>query len=139
MTEPTKKARVPKWQKAFLSALANSGNVRAACRAAGTHRPTVYERRHKDPEFAALWEDALEDAADSLEAEAVRRARGGSDTLLIFLLKGLRPTKWRETTRHELTGPDGGPIETNINNIDAEIERKLASIAAVGVTAGVPE
>jgi hypothetical protein len=32
-----------------------------------------------------------------------------SDTLLIFLLKGIRPEKYRE--RFEHSGPEGGPIE----------------------------
>lgn len=34
--------------------------------------------------------------ADVLEGEASRRAMSGSDLLLIFLLKGLRPEKYRE-------------------------------------------
>lgn len=33
-----------------------------------------------------------------------------SDTLLIFLLKGIRPEKYRERGALELTGPNGGPI-----------------------------
>jgi hypothetical protein len=77
-------------------------------------RSHVYETRQKDPKFAEAWDQAREDAADSLEAEAVRRARAGSDTLLIFLLKAVRPEKYRETTRHEVSGRDGGPVVTSI-------------------------
>jgi hypothetical protein len=65
--------------------------------------------------------------ADQLEQEARRRAHDGvrkpvyqggkrvgyiqeySDTLLIFLLKGLRPEKYRE--RFEHSGAGGGPLQ----------------------------
>lgn len=104
---------------AFLSALAESGNVKLACQAARVSRSTVYEWRGEDPEFAAAWEAALAEAVESLEAEAYRRAvkgtlkpvfQGGklagkvreySDTLLIFLMKGAAPQKYRDTLKHE--------------------------------------
>ena len=38
----------------------------------------------------------MEEAADVLEAVARKRALVGSDTLLIFLLKAVRPWKFRE-------------------------------------------
>jgi hypothetical protein len=62
----------------------------------------------------ARWDEALEDAADRLEAEAFRRAVRGvdrpvvyrgervgtvhefSDALLMFLLKAARPEKYRD-------------------------------------------
>lgn len=36
-------------------------------------------------------------AADTLEDEARKRAFNGSEVLLMFLLKGIRPQKWRES------------------------------------------
>lgn len=101
-------------RSAFLEALASFGTVRHACEAADVGRSTVYEWREEDADFAAAWDAALEEAADTLEREAMRRAAEGvdkpvfqggalvgfvreySDTLLIFLLKGLRPEKYRE-------------------------------------------
>lgn len=38
-----------------------------------------------------------------------------SDSLLMFLLRGLRPDRYRERT--EVTGKDGGPIETKVEVI----------------------
>lgn len=38
----------------------------------------------------------MQQAADVLEREATRKAMAGSDLLIIFLLKGLRPEKYRE-------------------------------------------
>lgn len=130
------------WEPAFLAALRETGVVRDALEAAGIGRSVVYARKDADPAFAAAWADALEDAADLLEREAIRRARTGvrepviykgqlcgvwvdgaglpvaegtpgatmiplsvtkySDGLLIFLLKGARPAKYKDTS------PDAG-------------------------------
>ena len=76
---------------AFITALRNSGNVHASCRAAGIARKTAYNWRNKWASFAADWDEALEDACDILEAEARRRGMSISDRLLMFLLEAHRP------------------------------------------------
>ena len=110
------------WQDVFLDELRQCGNVRAACAQSGIERSTAYKSRKDDDAFAAAWKDALDDAIDSLEAEAWRRARDGnekiilwqgkpvkvgrkflierdySDTLLTLLLKAHRGEKFRERT-----------------------------------------
>jgi hypothetical protein len=43
-----------------------------------------------------LWEQSLDRGADALEDEARRRAIGQRRALM-FMLKGLRPQKWRES------------------------------------------
>lgn len=122
---PEKKLRRRRpWEKGFLAALGLTGNVLRACRAAGVGRTTAYELREEAPDFRAAWDEALDEAMDRLEAEAWRRAVKGvrkpvyqqglhvgdvqeySDTLLIFLLKGGRPEKYRELkeVRHRLRG-----------------------------------
>ena len=77
---------------------------------------------------------AREGAADTLEAEARRRAIEGveepvfhkgeqvgtlrkySDVLLIFLLKGARPERYRDNYQRAGTGPpDGTPRLTRVN------------------------
>lgn len=102
----------------------------------------VYEQRRADELFAAAWDDALDQASDLLEKEARRRAHDGwdepvfgslgnnqgsgeigtvrkySDTLLIFLLKGARPEKYRD--RHEVTGKDGAPLFKAYAGIDTD-------------------
>ncbi|MCH7474353.1 MAG: hypothetical protein IIA27_06745 [Gemmatimonadetes bacterium] len=89
--------------------------MRLACEVAGVGRSSHYRWLEKDPEYREAFELAKEDAADILEAEAYRRAVEGvekpvgwykgkpggtvreySDILLIFLLKALRPEKYRE-------------------------------------------
>lgn len=91
--------KATEWRPIFLRTLRNSGNVRAACTAAGVTRQAAYAARTNSAEFAAAWDEALEDAIDGLEAVATDRARKSSDTLLIFLLKAHRPEKYRETIR----------------------------------------
>lgn len=113
----------PKKELEFLESLEDSCNVREACKVAQLSRSTAYERRGENAEFAQQWDKAIQIGAESLEDEAVRRARDGvdepvfyqgvqcgtvrkySDTLLIFLLKGAKPEKYRERTdsKMELT------------------------------------
>lgn len=138
-------------QTAFLAAYAKTGNITVAANKAGINRGTHYEWVESDPDYAERFQDAGEEAADYLEAEARRRAVVGveepvgwykgepggtvrkySDTLLIFLLKGLRPEKFRERHSHEHSGPDGGPVEVRQLSDDELVERsrKLANRVA---------
>jgi hypothetical protein len=116
------------WQEAFLKALRIYGNVSKAAASAKVSRKFVYTQRESDEAFAQEWAAALDQSADYMEAEAWRRAVKGtkkpvyqngklvggvqeySDTLLIFLLKGARPEKYRERRDVEMSGPNKGPI-----------------------------
>jgi hypothetical protein len=108
------------WKEPFLKELGHTGNVTLACKAAAIDPKTAYNHKKKFASFAEKWNEALEQAADLLEAEARRRAVEGvdepvfgsggpgkgtvqigtvrkySDVLLMFLLKGLRPAKFRD-------------------------------------------
>jgi hypothetical protein len=72
------------WLDPFLTALRTTGNVAQSARAAGTHTSTVYDLRRKDADFAAAWDNALEDATDALEAEARRRALDGVNEPVVY-------------------------------------------------------
>jgi hypothetical protein len=92
------------------------------------------------------WEDAIEAGTDVLEEEAKRRALFGvekpvfqkgelvghvqeySDTLMIFLLKGRNPNKFKERVHAEHTGKDGGPIQHEVSARD-ELASRIAGIA----------
>jgi hypothetical protein len=90
------RGRRPDWGPRFIESLRASGNVRLSAAAVGIDRDTAYKRRRRDSRFAADWAAAEQDAIDMLEAEARRRALGGSDALLMFLLRGHRPGLYRE-------------------------------------------
>ena len=95
-------------KQSFLESYETFGTVTAGCKVAKLSRDTVYRWRREDPVFSEAFETAREVVADDLEQEALRRAHDGSDLLLIFMLKALRPDKYRERQ------------ETNINvNSDA--------------------
>ncbi len=108
-----------RWQKAFLAALENTGSVTAAAEAGKISRVQVYHTKKVDIEFARQWDEALDMAADTLEDEARLRAFNGSDVLLMFMLKGTRPQKWRES---RATIP---PAELN-KMIEMELKRLAA-------------
>jgi hypothetical protein len=132
--------RTPKKSKLFLDGLRQTGVISYACKMAGIGHSTAYEWRSSDDSFAKDWNEALEEALDMLELEARRRAHDGlvkkkfkdgepiidpdtgeqyyereySDTLLIFLMKGGRPEKYRERIQTELSGPGGAMPALNV-------------------------
>lgn len=137
---------------AFLKVFRECGIVGHAAKVVGVHRDQPRRWRKEDPEFAREYRHALNDAADLLEAEAIRRARAGtdkpvfykgvpcgkireySDTLLIFMLKAIRPKKYRE--RHEISGPKGGPIRvTNEREIVAKLQADPEAASAMDLIA----
>jgi hypothetical protein len=139
--------RTPKNEAAFLNALCDGRSVTAACIDAGISRVAAYDWRAADATFAKAWDDAVEEGTDRLEDEAHRRARDGtqkpvyqggkkvgaineySDTLMIFLLKARRRSKFGD--KQEVTGADGGPINHKIeaDAAFADLVRALESAA----------
>lgn len=101
----------------FLAELRRHGIVVAAARAASPHAAdsaasSFYNLRRMDPEFAAAWADALQEACGSVEMEIHRRAVEGweepvyqkgelvgtvtkySDRLLELRARGLMPERY---------------------------------------------
>jgi hypothetical protein len=108
-------------QAAFLTAFVfHAGQVGKAANAAKIHRSTHYEWIRTDEHYRKLHASALIQVTSVLEDEAIRRAVEGvskgvyfqgeqcgeethySDGLLMFLLRGAAPEKYRE--RSEVTG-----------------------------------
>jgi hypothetical protein len=118
MTQHKKSGGTAK-QRAFLATFAATGNITAAAAIAKVARKSHY-RWLDDEAYAAEFADAQEQACDSLEAEARRRATEGvdepvfykgkecgtvrrySDTLLIFLLKGAIPEKYKDRVENRI-------------------------------------
>src|SRR5207247_812317 len=125
--------RTPKKDAEFLELLSRGATVGAAARGAGYARRSLYRWRKGREDFAAAWDDALENGTDLLEDAALRRAKDGvaeprfyqgkvcghvqkySDALLICLLKARRPEKYgdRVTATHQ------GPV-TQITRVIVE-------------------
>ena len=110
----------------FIQHLQTTGLEAASARAAGATLHTINKTRSEDAGFDAQVQEAIEFFNDSLEREAIRRARDGiekpvyykgeqvdvvreySDTLLAKLLTGRRPKVYGD--KKELTGANGGSI-----------------------------
>lgn len=153
---------IPK-HDAFLAAFKLTASITKAAAAAKCERGLHYRWLADDAEYAAKFEAAKEEAAQSLEDEAVRRAYEGvleplvyqgeftyerdakgrrkvkkplgirkySDALLIFLLKGLRPEKYRESFKAEISGPGGGPILLKNEALKSLNDDELAGLIAL--------
>ena len=86
---PANKPRKPRhdgWtearKKTFLAVLRESGCVIDACRVAGMSDTSAYRLRERDPEMAALWQDALENGQRGLVAVAHQHAVVGKETII---------------------------------------------------------
>jgi hypothetical protein len=105
----------------LLDAIATTGNLKRACEQTGISAGSHYSWLKRDPAYAAAYEDAANEAADMLEAEAFRRGHDGvdkpvfyqgeecgyvreySDGLLTLLLKARRPTVFGDKIKQEIT------------------------------------
>jgi hypothetical protein len=112
------------WKPDFLEALRETATVTEACRVAGIGRATAYRARQQDEAFAVAWADVEEESTETLESVAVQRAKDGSDTLMIFLLKSRRPQKYRENVKIE----HGGEIRTDLDELTRDQLRERARV-----------
>lgn len=114
-------------QEDVLTAFEASAHITKACKKAKVPRRTFYNWLKED-DFKKQFEEALEISIGVLEDEATRRAIEGtlkpvyhqgiqvgtvreySDTLLMFLLKGKAPQKYKDRVANEHSGPNGKPI-----------------------------
>jgi hypothetical protein len=86
-----------KAQEAFLKAMENTANVRAACMHAGIHPSTVYQWAEHDLQFSIRFKEANTQANWLLFGEAWHRAVQGEERY--YISRG-------EVVR----GPDGNPV-----------------------------
>ncbi len=139
-------------QKLFLEAYAEHANVLLAARAAGIHRTTVYKWQEHDTDFAFAFNQAKEDAKDTLRAEIYRRAVEGWDepvyqlgkyrgvvrkydsTLLIFQAKMMMP-EYREKQSVDVTSTSAQDMqviqETIMQALADYPEQKIAVAQAL--------
>lgn len=117
------------WTRGFLAALSRNGNVTKSAELVHLSRRYVYQYRADHPEFAAQWDDALEESWDRLEHEARRRAQFGtlkpiyykgqfvnfeqefSDQLMTLLLKAKRPAEFGDKLTIKITAEQAAVIK----------------------------
>lgn len=131
---------------AICEELANSDTslVRICAKAGMPHRSTVLRWLNEHEDFAAKYARARELQADvvfdemgALEKRVVSRKLAPDAARVVLQSKQWRAAKlaakkYGDRTRTELTGPDGGPIQTeakiDASNLTTEQLRALASI-----------
>ena len=108
----------------FLSGYTKFGTITVGCHAAGIDPATYYRWVSDDEAFAADVDTAKLRVRDKLEGEAHRRAIGGrSDRMLIFLMQGHDPDRYRET-RQVTNNTD---VSLTLNNIGNDSIKRLTS------------
>lgn len=134
----------PRWVDRFLDELEARGTVTHACKAAGIDRKTPYNRREKDEEFAAAWDERVDRVTDRLEASLLERAIDGwlrpvyhagkvvgatrefDNGLAWRLLRARRPTPYNLAS-----GVQGDDGEDAVEQAAAKIREFLAITAQV--------
>lgn len=125
----------------FFKKLAERCNISEACEVSGISRAVVYQHIEKnDPEWTKRFEHAKAEMKDRLDRELFRRGHDGwdepvfgrvakdtdgqigtvrkySDPLLILLVKAHMPEKYKDKVTAELSGPGGGPVQTEVRVI----------------------
>jgi len=93
-------------KRAFLAAFSRCGSLSKSAKRAKVDRRTHYNWLKDDPLYVQGFQQAVIEAGDSLEDRLTEMAFDGNVTAAIFLLKGLKPQKFRErieqTNLHEM-------------------------------------
>lgn len=93
----------------LIDLVRENGLIKASCKKLRISHHALYRKRFNDPKYEQRLLDAHQDGIKTLEDVAVTRARSGhSDILLMFLLKGAMPAKYRE--RHQFSGDPEQPL-----------------------------
>ena len=136
-------ALTKKKRRDFLQALADGMSVTSAAAYAGLSRRYMYEIKDMDPEFAAAWDDPIEQATDRQEDAIRRRAIEGetepvwyrgeivghvqktSDLLKMFLMKARRP-EYRDSAELEINVGD------RLNELADAVAGKMRQLRTLG-------
>ena len=121
----------------MLKAYMEHCNLVRAARQAGIDRQTHYNWLKRSPGYREAFEKRKKRGAEYLESVAVERATDGwtepiyyqgekcgsvrrfDGSMLQFLLRGMMPEKYG-AQRTEISGPQGGPIQTTVKVIFVE-------------------
>lgn len=104
----------------LLALEASLGVVTTACKKAQIDRTTFYRYLKEDADFARQVKDIENVALDFAESSLHKQIQAGVPASTIFYLK----TKGRERgyiERQEMTGKDGGPIQTE--NVQPDLSK----------------
>lgn len=94
--------------------------------AAGATTAIMKRWRAEDTDFAADWDEALEDGTDFIEDVATERALKKSDPLMLAILKARRPDKFDRANKVEFSGG------IDVTGAKGRLLNKIARLQAEG-------
>lgn len=118
--------RTFKARKLFLDCLAAGDSISKAARAAGGTTSIFKRWKAEDVNFAADWDEAIEEGTDFIEDVATERAMKKSDPLMLAILKARRPEKFDRANKLELSGG------IDVTGARARLLNKIARLQAEG-------
>jgi len=83
-------------KRAVLAAFSRCGSISQAAKRAKVDRRTHYNWVREDPAYGEAFQQATIEAGDSLEDRMTELAFDGNVTAGIFMLKSLRPEKYKD-------------------------------------------
>lgn len=127
----------PETQTRIIEALRAGNYIDVACAYAGIGTSTYYRwmqrsKEHDSPVIYVEFREAVQRARAEAEIRNVglvqRAASDGTWQAAAWFLERSHPRKWGRHDRHEVTGPDGGPLEVEVDA--GSLEARLAAIIA---------
>jgi len=115
--------------------------VEIACEL-GVGRTTIkrWEEVHEDFRAAMAYAKDLEQAWWEKQGRINLAAQHFQSSMWSRSMAARFPDDWRETSRRENTGPDGGPQQVNLTgDAVAELTRRLARLSAISTEGGDAE
>jgi len=103
----------------------NKAQVAAMC---GLGESQWYVREQEAPEISEAYKRGKAKGVLTISNALFEQAKSGNTTAQIFYLKC--NGGWRENTRIEITGADGGPVKHERQDAEKQLLDKLAGIAA---------
>lgn len=146
-------------KRAFLAAYSKCANVTRSAKIAGISRELHYDWKAQDDEYAAAFETAGQLGGDFLEDQAVNQATRGtveyvvykgevveyagkpvkkrhrSEKLLMFLLSGVKPHKYKQRVANEHSGPNGAPLGGAHIDLSALTDAELDELERLAIKA----
>jgi DNA-binding XRE family transcriptional regulator len=113
---PTAPETTAENKQLFLEELREKyGNITAAAKVVGISRETFYAWEKSDAAFAKAYAATLEDVKDNLESQLILIGTGAKKGNAIALIAVLNArAKDRGYSRHEISGPNSGPIRFEV-------------------------
>lgn len=103
------------WHDAFIAFMRSFPHVTKACKELGVDRRMAYRHKAKYADFADAWDKARELGTAALEDRGHELALNGNPTMLIFMLKSLKPKVYGDSIRQLQGGLDGGPVAHKVD------------------------